>query len=213
DVAQQIDAQLLDYQQRTGNQIAVAIVHTTGNDALEDYSIKLARQWGVGTKEKNNGVLLLIVYDDHKLRIEVGRGLEGNLTDLVSGRIIRDIIAPQMREGNAGQAVLTGTQAIRAALGDTDVGPIATVPATPPETSPSTPGWLVGVIIVGLIFFVILGQVGRRRRWPGFGGGIAGPIFWGGGFGGGGGGFGGGGGGFGGGGGGGFGGGGASGGW
>jgi uncharacterized protein len=214
EVAQQIDAQLQDYQSRTGNQIAVAIVHTTGNEALEDYSIKLARQWGVGSKDKDNGVLLFIAYDDHKLRIEVGRGLEGNLTDLVSGRIIRDIIVPQMRANDPGQAVLTGTQAIRAALGDTQVGPLPVAPPQPAPTSQSTPGWLVFVIIAGLILFVILGQFGRRRRWPGFGGGFAGPIFWGGGFGGGGGGGGGfGGGGFGGGGGGGFGGGGASGGW
>lgn len=216
EVAQQVNAQLLDYQKRSGNQVAVAIVHTTGSDSLEDYSIKLARKWGVGDKDKDNGVLLFIAYDDHKLRIEVGRGLEGNLTDLVSSHIIQDVIVPQMRQGNPGQAVLLGTQAIRAVLGDTEAGPVPTVPPT--SGKPVTGGAqaaIVAIIIVGLILMTIVGQIGRRRRWPGFGGGFAGPIFWGGGgFGGGGGGFGGGGGGgFGGGGGGGFGGGGASGGW
>ena len=89
DVEQRVGAGLQDYQRRSGNQVAVAVVRTTGRRSLEDYSIDLAREWGVGTKDKDNGVLLLIAYDDRKLRIEVGRGLEGTLTDLESGRIIR----------------------------------------------------------------------------------------------------------------------------
>src|SRR5204863_1322930 len=74
---QQLDAALQDYQSRSGNQIAVAVVKNTDGQSLEDYSIDLARRWGVGTKEKDNGVLLLIVWDKHELRIEVGRRLEG----------------------------------------------------------------------------------------------------------------------------------------
>jgi len=210
DVEQRVDAELNDYQQRTSNQIAVAVVKTTGKTSLEDYSIDLARAWGVGQKGKDNGVLLLIAYDDHKLRIEVGRGLEGQLTDLQSGRIIREQMTPRLRAGDAGGAIEVGTQEIRRALGDTKVG------APPPEapSEPQSPSFNIGWIFP-LVFFVLFafGGLGRRRRrrlgW------IT-PIFWGGGWGGsgtGGGLGGGGGGGFGGGGGGGFGGGGASGGW
>ena len=208
-VVSEVSASLEDYQNRSGNQIAIALVHTTGNRALEDYSIDLARAWGVGQKGKDNGVLLLIAYDDHKVRIEVGRGLEGNLTDLQSGRIINDRLIPLLRQGDVSGAVAQGALALRQTLGDTTVGPLPTVAPPPAPVSHGSP--LPGLAIAGAVLaFSVLGGFGRRRRWGGF----MGPIFWGGGlggFGGGGGGFGGGG--FGGGGGGGFGGGGASGGW
>jgi len=202
----QLDTELDDYQARTTNQIAVAIVETTGDESIEDYSIDLARSWGVGVKGKDNGVVLVLAIDDRKMRIEVGRGLEGDLTDLESGRIIRDVLRPRLQDGDYAGAVRDGVQAIRYALGDTDVSPPSTVP---PDESPST-GWPWFLVLIGALS-LMSGFVARgtRRRW-----GMGGPIIWGGGFGGGGaGGFGGGGGGGFGGGGGGFGGGGASGGW
>jgi uncharacterized protein len=205
-----LDAELNDYQARTTNQIAVAIVKTTGDDSIEDYAIDLARSWEVGLEGKDNGVVLVLAIDDRKMRIEVGRGLEGDLTDLESGRIIRDVLRPRLQDGDYAGAVRDGVQAIRYVLGDTGVAPPSTVP---PEESPST-GWPWFLVLIGGLS-LMSGFVARgtRRRW-----GMGGPIIWGGGFGGGGfggsgGGFGGGGGGFGGGGGGGFGGGGASGGW
>jgi uncharacterized protein len=204
----ELDTELNDYQARTTNQIAVAIVDTTGEDSIEDYTIDLARSWGVGIKGKDNGVVLLLAIDDRKMRIEVGRGLEGDLTDLESGRIIRDVLRPRLQDGDYTGAVRDGVQAIRYTLGDTGVAPPSTVPD---EDSPSRgfPWFLV--VIGGLSLASGFVARGTRRRW-----GMGGPIIWGGGFGGGG--FGGGGGGFGGGGfggggGGGFGGGGASGGW
>ena len=66
---------------KTGNQIAILMIPTLDGDALEDYSIRVARGWGIGEKGKDNGVLLLIAKNDHKLHIEVGYGLEGSLTD------------------------------------------------------------------------------------------------------------------------------------
>jgi uncharacterized protein len=217
-VERSVSAELEDYQRRSGNQIAVAVVATTGDTSLEDYSIDLARSWGVGTKGKDNGVLVLIANDDHRLRIEVGRGLEGDLTDLESGQIIRDEMTPRLKAGDVDGAVQVGTDAIRRALGDD-------LAAAPPVTQPTDdrrgggiPGSLIVVAL--LLFSTIGGGFGRRRRsrWAGpliFGsmmGGLGGFGRRGGGFGGGfgGGGFGGG---FGGGGGGGFGGGGASGSW
>jgi uncharacterized protein len=213
DVEQQVDAALNDYQQRSGNQIAVAVVKTTGSKSLEDYSIDLARNWGVGQKGNDNGVLLLIATDDRKARLEVGRGLEGTLTDLQSGRIIDEQVVPHMRDGDPGGAIVSGTEAIRSTLGDTTVGePPPPVAAPEPTGAPAPASPLAFLLPFGLfvLLFAFLGRHRRRRGFFGF------PIFWGGGWGGGGfggGGFGGGGGGFGGGGGGGFGGGGASGGW
>jgi uncharacterized protein len=194
----ELDAELEDYQARTTNQIAVAIVDTTGDESIEDYTIDLAREWGVGVEDKDNGVLLLLAIDDRKMRIEVGRGLEGDLTDLESGRIIRDVLRPALQAGNYAEAVRNGVQAIRYTLGDTGVAP---PPTAPPDDSPAggIPWFLL--LIGGISLASAFVTRGTRRRW-----GMGGPIIWGGGFGGGGGGFGGGGGG-------GFGGGGASGGW
>ena len=218
DVEQVLADELLGFQQRTGMQLAVAVIDTTGDTSLEDYTIDLAREWGVGEKDKDNGVLLLIAMGDRKVRIEVGRGVEGDLTDLESGRIIREVIIPGLRAGDVGGAVQNGTSAIRVALGD----PEAQAPlAAPTSEAPDKGSPLLG--LGGLAFFVVAAMAARRFGGPGRGGGITGgrggigaPIIWGSGFGGGG--FGGGGGGgfgggFGGGGGGGFGGGGSSGGW
>ena len=220
DVERRVGAALLDYQRRSTNQVAVAVVRTTGDAALEDYSIDLARDWGIGERDKDNGVLLLIAYRDRKLRIEVGSGLEGTLTDIESGRIIRQRIAPLMRDGKVGEAVIQGTDAIRKDLGDPEVGALPPVPQQEPSDDGDGTGSLLFFFLPLFGALAFFGRRGRRGRGFGFGT----PIFWGGGWGGGGGGWsggggggggfgGGGGGGFGGGGGGGFGGGGASGGW
>jgi uncharacterized protein len=210
DVERAVAAELEAYDRRSGNQIAVAVVQTTGDDSLEDYAIDLARAWGVGTEGEDDGVLVLIAYDDRRLRIEVGRGLEGDLTDLESGRIIREQMTPRLEDGDVGGAVSAGTAAIRQALGDDE----AVVPAAPQREEDGSRRSSWPLVLFGLLALVsfVGGGMGRRRRGFGWGG----PMIFGGmgglggfGRGGGGGGFGG----FGGGGGGGFGGGGASGSW
>lgn len=206
DVQRTVDAQLEAYEQRSGRQVAVAVVETTGDASLEDYTIDLAREWGVGTEGEDDGVLLLLAYDDRQMRIEVGRGVEGELTDLEAGRIIREQLRPRLQAGDVGGAVVAGTQAIRVALGDdTAAAPVAPRPAEDEGRRTGFPVWVVPLLF---LFLGGLGGMGRRRR-----GGWAGPLILGGMMGGlgrgGGGGFGG----FGGGGGGGFGGGGASGDW
>lgn len=208
DVERQVSAGLQDYQRRSSRQVAVALVRTIGDRALEDYAIDLARDWGVGTRGEDDGVLLLIVVEDRHVRIEVGRGVEGELTDLESGRIIRERLIPLLRAGDYGGAVRQGTDAIRSALGDEAVGELPPLPeGAEGGDDPGIGGLLFPLLAAGFFGMSMFGR--GRRRW---GGGV--PIFIGGGFGGGGGGgFGGGGGGFGGGGGGGFGGGGASGSW
>jgi uncharacterized protein len=212
DVERRVAAALLDYQTRSGNQVAVAVVKSTGDESIEDYTIDLAREWGVGQKGADNGVVLVIAYEDRKLRIEVGRGLEGTLTDLQSGRLIREQIVPRLRAGDVGGAVEQGAEGIRRELGDDQVGPAPPTPAAPDEEPSNGVGALGFIVPLAIAGLVLSRRLGR-------GGGWGSPIFWGGGYsgsgwGGSGGGSGGGfGGGFGGGGGGGFGGGGASGSW
>jgi len=178
DVERTIDDELNDFQARSGNQIAVAVVKTTGGTSIEDYSIDLARAWGVGEKGKDNGVLVLIAYDDHKLRIEVGRGNEGELTDLEAGRIIREQMTPRLKAGDVGGAIEAGTSAIRVALGDQ----LAVAPAPVAQPAGGGGGGFPWTAIVFLLFplLSILGGFGRRRRRFGWGS----PIFFGGGLGG-----------------------------
>ena len=88
---------LAEHEVSTSNQIAVLTIPTLGGEAIEDYSLRVARSWELGTADNNNGVLLLIAVADREMRIEVGFGLEGSLTDVASSRIIRGEIRPRFR--------------------------------------------------------------------------------------------------------------------
>jgi len=101
---------------KSGNQIAIVIVPSIENGSIEQYSLDIAREWGIGTAENNNGVLLLIAKNDRLLRIEVGTGLEGALTDVQSGRIIRDDIRPSFQQGKYFEGVQKGLTSIIAAI-------------------------------------------------------------------------------------------------
>lgn len=96
----QIAAELINYEKETSNQILVVTFKSLDGESLEDFSIKLAEKWKIGTKEKDNGVILLIFKDDRKVRIEVGYGLEGALTDAICSQIIRNEIVPNFKAGN-----------------------------------------------------------------------------------------------------------------
>ncbi len=191
-----------------GPQLQYHIVRTTGGEPIEDYSMRVAEAWKLGTKGKDNGVLVVVALDDRKVRIEVGGGIEGGLTDAQSGRIIRGVIVPAFREKRYGEGLYAAGQQILAALGALPEG-MARPAARPEPREVNIPvlGWLLGLLFglgaPGIIFLVIVIVVlralfGHRRgpRGP-WGGGWGGGGFSGGsGFGGGGGGWSGGGGGF-----------------
>lgn len=103
-----IEASLASLEQAKGAQVAVLIVQTTSPEAIEDYSLRVFEQWKLGRKEIDDGVLLLIALKDRKMRIEVGYGLEGAITDLSAGRIIKEYIAPEFRKGNITEGVNAG---------------------------------------------------------------------------------------------------------
>ena len=112
----QLERELKAYEDSTSNQIAILIVQSLDGDVLEEYSLRVAEKWKLGTKNKDNGVLLLIAVDDHKMRIEVGQGLEGVLTDAQSSRIIRNEIAPEFRRGDYDAGVRAGVNGIVKAI-------------------------------------------------------------------------------------------------
>ena len=122
-----LNEELATFESQTSNQIVVLMLPTFGGGALEDYAIRVAEKNKMGKKDHNNGVLLLVVKDDHKIRIEVGYGLEGALTDLVSGQIIRNEIGPAFKSGDFAGGISAGVHAIEAVTkgeykGDGDTG-------------------------------------------------------------------------------------------
>src|SRR5665213_3754694 len=103
---------LKDFEARKGSQIAVLIVPTTAPETIEQYSIRVAEAWKIGRKKIDDGAILLVAKNDRKLRIEVGYGLEGALTDVTSKRIIDEIITPRFRSGDFAGGISDGVDRI-----------------------------------------------------------------------------------------------------
>jgi uncharacterized protein len=114
--ATQLNNELAQFERDTGNQFVVAIYPTMQSDSsIEEYTVRVARAWQVGTKEKNNGIVLFIFTQDHKMFIQTGYGLEGALPDALCKRIISDEIAPRFRAGDFNGGVTAGVRAVIAA--------------------------------------------------------------------------------------------------
>jgi len=111
-----LERRLKAFEDSAGSQIAVAIIPTTGEEAIEAYSMRLAEAWKIGRKKIDDGVILLIAKNDRAMRIEVGYGLEGALPDITSKRIISDWITPQFQQGNFYSGISVGIDAIMTAI-------------------------------------------------------------------------------------------------
>jgi len=227
---QALTGKLATLEQQTGDQLVVVTVPSLQDQEIEDFGYQLGRHWGIGQKENDGGALLIVAPNERKVRIEVGYGLEGVLTDAYSSMIIRDDILPAFRTGDYAAGIIAGTDAVIAQLTADPAEAQARAAEAKSAASEREAPILPALIIFLIFFFLFVSLVGaaaggKRRRGGKGGDGLTPILIWaasealknqgrGGGRGGwgGGGGFGGGGGGFGGGGGG-FGGGGASGGW
>ena len=107
---QELNSYLYTIDRQSDLQIAVLTIPSLEGDNLESYSIRVAEKWQIGQKGKDTGVILVIVAQDRKLRIEVGYGLEDRITDAQSSRIIRSVIAPQFKKREYGKGVLLGVK-------------------------------------------------------------------------------------------------------
>ncbi len=145
-----IAASLEDFENRTGHQLAVLTVPSLEGEALEEYSLRVAQTWGLGRAEQDDGVLLLIARDDRKMRIEVGYGLEADLTDAESGRILRNILTPSFKAGDFDGGIERGVGAIVGTLEGKEV-----VPQDAPTGGNDMP--LSARLFMGLMFFFVVG--------------------------------------------------------
>jgi uncharacterized protein len=148
----QLERELKIYEDSTSNQIAILIIQSLDGETLEGYSLKVVEKWKLGTKSKDNGVLLLISIDDHKMRIEVGHGLEGVLTDAQSNRIIRNEMAPNFRRNDYDAGVLAAINAMKKAIGGEYSADEADAPTNDFDSMD-----LGTKILIGTIIFIFLG--------------------------------------------------------
>jgi len=184
--ATEIENTLEGIEQRTGHQVIVVMLPSLEGEAMEDFTIRCAEAWKVGRKGIDDGVIFFAFVRDHRMRLEVGYGLEEKVPDAIAHRLLDEDVKPQFARGDYAGGVL----ALASALDGIFRGePLPTRPARR-SSGNRQPG-----VLVLLVLFVLLrlAFVGRRRRWGGGFGGWSGGGFSGGGFSGGGGGFGGGG--------------------
>ncbi len=188
---------LREFEQSDSTQIVVLTTPSLDGEVLEEYALEVLTTWGVGQKSKDNGALLLLAKQEREIRIEVGYGLEGRLTDLLAGRIIDNEISPRLKQGDFDGGVIAGVLAMAEAVRGEYQG-TGRSGKKKQRTSP------FGFIIMFFFFAPLLARLSGRRGHrsrrrgtyiggPPFGGGFGGGGFGGGGFSGGGGGGGGGG--------------------
>lgn len=149
---------------KTTAQLAVVTVKTLDGQPIEDYALSILREWGIGSKEKNNGALIVVAVQDRRSRIEVGYGLEGLLTDGLTGRIQDQAMIPYFRKGNYAAGIVNG-YAVTASIIAKDAGVQLTsinseqiaVPAkTTNNTDQEYPFWLKLLIGAGIVLLLII---------------------------------------------------------
>ena len=165
---------LKEHEERTSDQIAVLTVRTLSGESIEEYATRVFESWKLGQKGKDNGVLIIVVPNDRRMRIEVGYGLEGTLTDLQAGRIIRSVMAPRFKAGDYNGGVAAGVDAVLALLekgeappaGGGGGGRTSSVSGLEAPDMPIVTRILVGAFIFGIIgLFTAIGVATPRTGW------------------------------------------------
>jgi uncharacterized protein len=177
---QALTAKLAALDTQSGRQLVVATIPDLQGYDISDYGYRLGRAWGIGSKDKNDGSLLIVAPNDRKLRIEAGYGVEGILTDAMSSRIIRTAITPRFKTGDFAGGI------------DAGVDQIAKLLTLPPDEAAALarkvgaedkqgggPNVLLAIIIVIIFFIVLRGMFGRGGGRSYRGGGGAPVILWG----------------------------------
>lgn len=138
---------LARFEKETSTQIAVLVVATTAGESVEEYAIRIAHENRIGTRENDNGVLLLVAIEDRQIRIEVGYGLEGVIPDLLAHKIITSEILPLFKRGEYYEGILAGVSALMAASRNE-----YTAKENAKEDDQSILPFLVFLLVVALLF-------------------------------------------------------------
>jgi Beta-propeller domains of methanol dehydrogenase type len=153
---------LTAHEDRTGNQIAVLTVPTLEGESIEDYAVAVFKEWKLGQKGKDNGILVIVAPKDRRMRIEVGYGLEGTMPDSVAGSIIRNVMTPRFKTGDYNGGINDGVKAIIDVL---EGGKVPDAPSDAGSKSPVSSGLKINApnlsiierILIGAFVFGIIG--------------------------------------------------------
>ena len=162
-----LTAKLADLETKTGRQVVVVTLPDLQGDDIQDYGYQLGRAWGIGQKNQNNGVLFIVVPSEHKVRIEVGYGLEPVLTDALSSVILQEQVLPKFRSGDVDGGVAAGTNAIIQQLSLDQATATANVQKASAQAQPH--GLPFGAIFGIIIFFIVFAGLFSRHRGGGMG--------------------------------------------
>jgi len=167
EMTERLETKLRAYKTETSNEVSVVTVKSLSGMSVEDYTVRLAKAWGVGNRKKDNGVVFLIAPKERRCRIEVGYGLEPKLTDIQAKRIIESVVIPKFKEGKMPEGIEAGTESIISTLTG------KTAPAAAPAEAETGPNiGLISIIAFGVILLVVIVvavlnglSTGGRSEW------------------------------------------------
>jgi uncharacterized protein len=173
---QSLTDKLAAVEAKSGDQIVVVTLKSLQGTSIEDYGYQLGRHWGIGEKSRSNGALLIVAPNERKVRIEVGYGLEGALTDAVTQLIIQNAILPRFRANDVAGGIVRGVDdIIQVVSGDAEE--YKRRAAQRPDRAPQ--GFDAATLVLVLVVIFVIFSIMRRSGGPGAGGrrgGFAGPI-------------------------------------
>jgi uncharacterized protein len=178
----QLDQRLRDFDSKTGDAVIVATVNSLQGDDIEDYAANLFKTWGIGGAQRDTGVLLLIAPNERQMRIEIGYGLTPYITDILSGRIIRDDITPRFKQGDMVGGIEAGVNDILGQLSKSpeDAKAVAEAAAAAEKNAPHDGGgggFPIGAFVwMGFIVFFVVLPAFRRRGGRPYGGGVGSTV-------------------------------------
>jgi uncharacterized protein len=154
---------LREHESRTGNQIAVLTIPSLNGESIEEYAVDVFNAWKLGQKDKDNGILIIVVPNDRRMRIEVGYGLEDTMTDLMAGRIIQHVMTPKFKNGDFDGGITDGARAVMEVLEggtlpltDVDQGSSSKKSNFKDFEEPDLP--IIPRILIGTFIFSIIGM-------------------------------------------------------
>ncbi|MFA0961005.1 YgcG family protein [Roseivirga sp. BDSF3-8] len=153
----QLESMLRQFNDTTSNAIVVVTIQTTGGQAIAQYGVELAHQWGIGRRDVDNGILLLVAVDDKDVNISTGYGVEGAVPDAIAKRIINNRILPAFRDGEYHRGIEAGVRALM----DLTAGEYE--PAESPDNSEGSPIPSILLILGFIFFFLILPRILARK--------------------------------------------------
>ena len=167
----QLEESLQSFETSQSTQIVIVTIPSLQGEAIEAFSMRVAEAWKIGQKDLDNGAILLVAKKERRIRIEVGYGLEGRLTDLIAGRIIQQVISPAFKAGNFDMGFIGGVNAMMEAVKGEFTAPPSRNPTAGADRLP-------GLFLPLIVFVFLITQLGRVARMLGtIAGGVMLPVF------------------------------------